>query len=119
MVAQTISARFPAVALRQPEVLTGHWSLAGEPEKAVAAWVAAAAVASARHAYHEAMQNDRQALGALKALPETPERDGRELALLYALAEIAGVVHGHASETYLALHERAAGLVERSGGLGA
>jgi len=117
LAAETIGARFPAIALHQPEILAGHWSQAGEPGRAVAAWVEAATVASARHAYHEAMQNDRHALGALQALPDTPERDARELALLYALAEIAGVVHGHASETYLEVHKRAVSLAERSGGL--
>lgn len=111
-VAQTISEQFPALALDQPEVLAGHWAEAGEPDKAVTAWAQAATVASARHAYREAMQSYRQALVGLPALPKAPERDARELALVYALAAIAGVVHGHASEIYRELHARAAGLAE-------
>ncbi len=109
-VARTISEQFPALALDQPEVLAGHWTEAGEPDKAVTAWAQAATLASARHAYREAMQSYRQALVGLPALPKAPERDARELALVYALAAIAGVVHGHASEVYRELHDRAAGL---------
>lgn len=116
-VAQIIGEQFPALAQSQPELLARHWSEAGEPEKAVRAWMEAAAVASARHAYQEAARSYQQALVKLEALPPSPERDTRELALLYGLAEIVGIVQGHASEAYLESHLRAAALAESSGNL--
>lgn len=116
-VAQAIAERFPALAQHQPELLARHWSEAGEPDRAVRAWMEAAAIASARHAYQEAARSYQQALVKLEALSESPERDTRELALLYALAEIVGVVQGHASEAYLEVHLRAAVLAESSGNL--
>ena len=116
-VALVIGEQFPMLAQTQPEVVARHWSAAGEPDKAASAWVEAATDASSRHAYEEAERCHRQALTSLEALPQTPERDTRELALLYGLAEIIGVVHGHASEAYLEPHLRAASLAERSGNL--
>jgi class 3 adenylate cyclase/tetratricopeptide (TPR) repeat protein len=116
-VAQVIAEQFPHLAQTQPEVLARHWAEAGDPDKAAGAWTHAATVAFAAHAYAEADRAYQQALTALEALPQTPERDTRELALLYGLAETAGVVHGHASEAYLEPHLRAASLAERSGAL--
>lgn len=116
-VAQVISGQIPTLAQTQPEVVARHWSAAGEPDKAVNAWVEAATAASSRHAYKEAERCYRQALTSLETLQQTPERDTRELALLYSLAEIVGVVHGHASEAYLEPHLRAASLAERCGNL--
>lgn len=116
-IAQAIDEQFPTPSQTQPEVVARHWSAAGEPDKAVSAWEAAATVAASRHAYGEAERSYLEALTALETLPQTPERDRRELPLLYGLAEIAGVVHGHASEAYLEPHMRAAALAERSGNL--
>jgi len=117
LVAHTISERFPALAQDHPEVLAGHWSEAGEPDKAVSAWVRAASAASARHAYNEAIQNYRQALAMLATLPAGPERDARELELLVPLSEIVGVLLGYPSDAYLELHERGAVLATKGGGL--
>lgn len=116
-VAQTMTTRFAAVAEAHPEVLARHWSDADEPDKAVAAWSAAAKAAGGRFAYEEAIQSYRQALSALATLPETRERDARELELNISLGEYIGVTRGFHSVEYVTLNERGADLAERHGDL--
>lgn len=117
LVAHTMVERFPALAAAQPEVLARHWANAGEADKAIAAWVQAAETASVRHAYEEAVQSYRQALSVLATLPDTPERDAREMAIWLPISATVGLVHGHGSDEYRELHERGAALAEKSDSL--
>jgi class 3 adenylate cyclase len=79
IVAKTIDEKFPSLKEEHPEVLARHWTEAGEIESAIAEWSRAGAQAVERRAYREAEQHYRDAISILEALPESPERDGREL----------------------------------------
>jgi tetratricopeptide (TPR) repeat protein len=94
-VAQTITEKFPALAESQPEVLARHWTEAGEAEPAIFAWRKAAAAADARHAFKEAEEGYRQARAMVKTLPESEERDARELELSSVLVQVLQVTRGY------------------------
>ena len=79
IVARTIDEKFPAFKETHPEVLARHWTEAGEIEAAIAEWTRAGKAAEARNAFKEAQESLQQALALLNRLPESPERDGREV----------------------------------------
>ena len=81
LVARTIDEKFPALKEAHPEVLARHWTEAGETEPAIAEWSRAGKAAEARNAFREALESYQQALALLNLLPESPERDLRELEL--------------------------------------
>src|SRR6202030_3188022 len=70
MVARTIDEQFPALKEAHPEVLAHHWTEAGEIETAIAEWSRAGAIAQARNAFKEALENYRRAVALLNLLPE-------------------------------------------------
>lgn len=113
-VAQTIEEKLPALAEAQPQILARHWSDAGEIEPAIAAWTKAAKAADGRSAFKEAEEAYRQALTLLTTLPETPERDGREIDLIVPLVVVASNNHGWSSTTVTALSGRSNALAEKA-----
>ncbi|UTP38031.1 AAA family ATPase [Phenylobacterium sp. LH3H17] len=114
-VALTLIEGFPDLAKGQPELLARHWAEAGEPAKAVDAWVEAGNLACGRHAYREAIQSFEQGLAAIEAWEPSAARTTRELEILVLLSEVVGVVHGHANAEYALLSERMADAAERTG----
>ena len=81
LVARTIDEGSPRLKEAHPEVLARHWTEAGETEPAIAQWSKAGEAARARNAFSEALESYQQALALLNLLPESPERDLRELEL--------------------------------------
>jgi predicted ATPase len=81
VVARAIDEKFPALKETHPEVLARHWTEAGGIESAIAEWSRAGKAAEARNAFAEARESYRQALELLNRLPESAERDLRELEL--------------------------------------
>ncbi len=116
-VARAIEAKFPAIAEAQPQILARHWTDAGETKPAIAAWTKAAKAADARSAFKEAEDAYRQAYALLATLPETPERDSREIDLLVPLVVVASSNHGWTSKEVNALSGRSSALAEKSGNL--
>jgi adenylate cyclase len=98
-------------------VLARHWTEAGETEPAIAAWGRAGKAAEARNAFQEALENYQKAVTLLKRLPESPERDSRELELAQSVNLMLGVTRGHSAPETMAAVERVAALAERSGNL--
>jgi class 3 adenylate cyclase/tetratricopeptide (TPR) repeat protein len=80
-VARTIDAQFAVIKEVHPEVLARHWSEAGEIDPAITAWTAAGKAAESHHAFAEALDAYQQAIALTTQLPESRERDLRELAL--------------------------------------
>ncbi|HKV54960.1 MAG TPA: AAA family ATPase [Candidatus Binataceae bacterium] len=116
LVAQSIDKKFPALR-EQHEVLAHHWTEAGETELAITQWSKAAEAAAARNAFREALQSYQLALGQLSLLPESPERDARELQLLVSLYFVLYVTRGWAAPETVAAVERARMLAEKRGNL--
>ena len=117
LVARTIDEKFPAFKEARPEVLARHWTEAGEAEPANAEWSRAGKAAEARNAFSEALQSYQQALALLDLLPESPERDLRELKLRQSVVQMLWVTRGYAAPETIDATERAAALAEKSGNL--
>jgi tetratricopeptide (TPR) repeat protein len=117
LVAQTIDERFREMKEAHPEVLARHWTEAGEIEPAIAEWSRAGRAAEARNAFHEAQESLQQSLALLNLLPESHERDGRELELRQSLVQMFHLTRGWAASETVAAFERVGVLAERSGDL--
>jgi tetratricopeptide (TPR) repeat protein len=112
-----LSERFPEEALAHPEVMAQHWSAAGEPDRALAAWRAAGHSAQARRAFKEAETAYLRALEILKSRPASAERDGRELVLQSALAGVLQITRGYSATETIYAAGRARELAEAGGDL--
>ena len=100
---------FPTLREAQPEVLARHWTQAGETEPAIAEWSRAGKTAEARNAFSEALESYQQAVALLNLLPESPERDLRELELRQSVVSMLHVTRGYAAPETIDAIERAAG----------
>jgi predicted ATPase len=116
-VAWTIAEKFLAMAEAQPEVLARHWTEAGEADPAIAAWKKAGEAAYARRAFKEAEEDFRRALTLLNTLPESPERDRRELDLAGALVQVLMITRGFTAPETVEAAGHARALAEKSGNL--
>ena len=117
LVARTIDERFTAFGEAHPEVLARHWTEAGETEPAIAQWTRAGEAARAHNAFTEALESYRQALMLLNTLPESRERDLRELELTQSLVWMLQMTRAYSAPETSAATERAAALAEKIGNL--
>src|SRR5215472_10724699 len=115
VVARTIDEQFTTLKDADPEVLAHHWSEAGEIEPAIAQWASAGQAAEARNAFKEALESYRQAVALLTQLPESPERDSREMELRQSAVKMLNVTRGYSATETLAAIERFGALAEKSG----
>jgi hypothetical protein len=98
-------------------VLARHWTEAGETESAIAQWSRAGNVAEARNAFREALEDYQQPLGLLNLLPQSSERDLRELELRQSVVMMFSVARGYGAHDMIEATEYAAALAEKSGNL--
>jgi class 3 adenylate cyclase/tetratricopeptide (TPR) repeat protein len=117
VVARCIDEQFSAIATAHPEVLARHWTEADEIEPAIAQWTKAGEAAQARNAFQEALESYRQALMPVNRLPESSERDLRELGLRRSMVGMLSITKGYAAPETIDAVERAALLAEKSGSL--
>ena len=80
-IAQVIEEQFPATQDAEPELLAHHLTAAGRGEAAIAYWQKAGRLAIRRLAIKEAISHLNQGMGINAALPQSAERDARELGL--------------------------------------
>jgi tetratricopeptide (TPR) repeat protein len=118
LVAKTIDSRFPAIKETHPELLARHWTEAGETELAIAQWSKAGNAAESRNAFLEAQESYQRALALLNLLPQSPERDLRELQLRDSLRIVLSITRGWAAPEAIEVAEKARVLAEKSGNLG-
>jgi tetratricopeptide (TPR) repeat protein len=116
-IAQQITEKFASKAEEQPALMARHWTEAGVTEAAVTAWRKAGDAAYTRRAFHESEEGYRQALAMLNTLPESPERDARELELTSALIPTLQLVRGYAAPKTLEAIEHVRTLAEKTGDL--
>ena len=117
LVAHTISETFAALEETLPEVLARHWTEAGETEQAIAQWSKAGNAAEARNAFKEARESYQQALVLLNLVPESRERDVRELKVRQSLLSMIHMTRGWAAPEAAEAAERSGLLAQRSGDL--
>jgi class 3 adenylate cyclase/tetratricopeptide (TPR) repeat protein len=117
VVASIMTDAFPAVADAQPEVLARHWTYANEAEPAIAAWRKAGDAAFLRYACRETEASFRQALDLIRALPESRERDERELELLNRFVPVLQLTRGWAAPAAAEAIAQAQALAEKTDNL--
>ena len=115
VVARAIDEQFTTLKDADPEVLARHWTEAGEIEPAIAQWASAGQAAEARNAFKEALESYHQAVALLTQLPESPERDSREMELRQSVVKMLNVTRGYSATETLAAIERFGALAEKSG----
>ena len=117
LVARKIDEKFQVINEAHPEVLARHWTEAGETEQAMLEWSRAGKAAESRNAFIEAHKSLQYALALLYLLPESPERDSRELELRESLVEMLYFTRGWAAPETVEAAARIGLLAERSGNL--
>jgi class 3 adenylate cyclase/predicted ATPase len=103
-VADTYLARFADEARANPEVVALHFSRAAMPSEAALHWQKAGELATSRSGYAEAISHFCAALALLESLPQSPERDRRELSVRVklgpALMALKGLGNAEAGSNY-------------------
>ncbi|MCG8555130.1 MAG: DUF2791 family P-loop domain-containing protein [Proteobacteria bacterium] len=98
---------FPGLIADRPEVAAFHAKKAGLPRQAATYFERAAERALEAQAYLEAVNHFRSALGQLRQLPQSRERDRFELELLAALGLPLTMTQGYAAKEVMESYERA------------
>ena len=114
-IAETLERNFPDQAAREPELLARHLSEAHQVERALGYMLKAGERAIGHSANVEAIRHLTRGLEALRTLPDTPERDRRELAFQTAIGGPLIAVHGYSAPQTGAAYSRARVLCERLG----
>src|SRR5499427_4661178 len=113
----TFEDHFPETLVAQPALLAQHCAKGRLADKAVAYWRKAGQQAMARWATMEAEESYRQALMMLNALPESSERDTRELELCSALVCALQRTRGYSAPQTVEAGARLRVLAEKLGNL--
>lgn len=114
-IAQALERRFAPESGPVSGRLAAHYERAGAADEAITWYVRAAEAAQQLHANVEAVRLLDRTLDLLRTLPEAPERDARELAILTALAAPVGGVEGYSSERLAGVQRRALALARTLG----
>jgi class 3 adenylate cyclase/predicted ATPase len=118
-VANTLESEFAEITENQPELLAGHWTQAGQIEKAARLWGKAGQRSAQRSALVEAIQQITLALDQIATLPPaTPELRREEIKLQVALISPLLPVKGYAAQETKAAVRRARLLIEKAEALG-
>lgn len=114
-IAAVLRERFPEYAATRPHLVAAHLTDAAEYEEAVGFWEAAGHQALERSAVHEAADHLQRAIQCLGRLPDTPERQERELQFLIVLAPLLMTVYGWGAAEVERACERALSLSQELG----
>ena len=108
-----VESDFAHLAVSEPEWLAQHCAGAGLTGKAVGYWCQAGAQAVRRAGNREASEHLRKALAHNDLLPDTPERDRTELAILSQLGPALMSLHGWPAPEVREVFERAGAVARR------
>ena len=114
-IAEALEAQSPELLDTQPGLFAQHYAEAGLIEKSVACWGNAGHGSAARSAMAEAAAQFQRGLDQLARLPDTPERQRRELDLCSSLGAVFLAVKGHAAPETGQVYARAQELWEQLG----
>src|SRR5215475_11810332 len=113
----TFENHFTETVTAQPALLAQHCAKAALADKAVVYWRKAGQQAMAHSATMEAEENYRQGLAMLNTLPESSERDTRELELCSALVWALQQTKGYSALQTVETGARVRVLAEKVGNL--
>ena len=102
-----LESQFSDIGVDDPERLAQHCMEAGQAEKAIEYWRCAAETSISRSANVEAVRQTERALAVIRGLPESAERDARELRLLMPRGVGLQALHGYGSQQVHANYARA------------
>lgn len=114
-VAETYLARFADEARANPEVVAHHFSRAGMPPEAIEHWQKAGELAESRSGYAEAIGHFMNALEHLALLPQSSDRDLRELSLRVKLGPALAALKGMGNAEMGGNYARACEISEGAG----
>jgi class 3 adenylate cyclase/tetratricopeptide (TPR) repeat protein len=114
-IAQKMLAGETAFGTPEPQTIARHCDVGGLSQQAVTHWLQAGVQALARAANLPAISALTAALRNIEALPESPDRDGLELAVQMCLAPANMAIHGWASDQVRQAAARAQELAQRLG----
>jgi TOMM system kinase/cyclase fusion protein len=114
-IAEALERRFPELAESQPELVAHHATEAGRIVDAIGWWHRAGQKALRGSGHQEAVGHLTRALELLESLPESPERDQREIGLRVSLGVAAGSATSFAEPDVQQSFERARDLCGRVG----
>ena len=114
-IADVLTERFPEIASTQPELIAYHFTEAGRNAEAIDYWQQAGEGAGKRSAYAEAIGHLTKGLETLKKLPDSSERDRRELNLQIALGPALMAIKGYPSPEVGHTYARARFLCQQVG----
>jgi predicted ATPase/class 3 adenylate cyclase len=114
-IAALLEREFAPLVQNAPETLGHHYAEAGNVTAAVHKFLEAGGRASARSSNKEAVAHLSQALGLLRKLPATSERDVVELRVLTALRSARHASEGYAAPLTIAAYNAERELAERVG----
>ncbi len=114
-IAQVIEELFPQDVESAPEMIARHYDEAGLAEPAIVHYQRAGERSAERSANQESIVQLRRALGLLATLPETPERNQRELSLQMGVGMALSAARGWGDPECEAALERARSLASRLG----
>ncbi|HWN44285.1 MAG TPA: AAA family ATPase, partial [Thermoanaerobaculia bacterium] len=114
-IAEVLERKFPQIADGQPELVAHHYTEAGRAPEALGWWYRAGEKALRGSGHREAVGHLTRALELLASLPESPERDQREIGLRVSLGVAAGSGGSFAEPDAQRSFERARDLCSRVG----
>jgi predicted ATPase len=114
-IAEALEARFRTTGDIRPEILAHHFTEAGLYDKAISYWYRAGQDSVAKSAALEAVGQLRRGLALIPILPNTSERDRRELDLQVALGTALMAARGYAHPEVVAAFSRGRELIVSTG----
>ena len=114
-IAEVLEQQFPERAGVQPELLAHHLTEAAQVEAATSYWLKAGQRAAERSADEEAVRHLRRGLALLTTLPDSEQKDRRELDFQLALGTPLAARHGYGTAPVGAARDRAIALCETLG----
>jgi len=114
-IAEALESHFPDLMENQPELFARHYTEAGLFEKSITYWSKAGHRSAARSAMAEAAAQLQKGLEQLAVLPDTSERQRRELEFWSTLGTVLSAVKGFAASEPGRAYARARELWERLG----
>jgi class 3 adenylate cyclase/tetratricopeptide (TPR) repeat protein len=112
-IAATLEGRFPEIVETQPELLARHCTEAGLVDKSVAYWTTAGQRSASRWAMSEALNHLTNGLSQVTLLPDSAERQRKELNLQVALAGVLFTARGPSAKETGSAYTRARELCEK------
>lgn len=114
-IARALEGKFPDVVEAEPELVAHHYTVADRPYDAIPYWLKAGLRALHRSALKESIDHLTRGLQLVLAIPDTPERDARELEFQALLGTAQMMWKGYANPATGTAYQRADALMTKVG----